>query len=93
MVDGKCSKGYPKPLVEVTRPNATRANVDGYPEVQRCRRPPGKLEFKNREYDNATANQWAVPYNSYLSQKYNCHINIEICTGITVVKYMYKYMY
>ncbi|OWZ08499.1 Helitron helicase [Phytophthora megakarya] len=85
MVDGKCFKGYPKPLVEVTR-----ANVDGYAEVQRCRRLPGKLKFKNRVYDNATANQWVVPYNPYLSKKYNCHINIEICTGITVVKYKYK---
>ncbi|OWZ09407.1 Helitron helicase [Phytophthora megakarya] len=77
MVDGKCSKGYPKPLVEVTR-----ANVDGYAEVQRCRRPPGKLKFKNRVYDNATANQWVVPYNPYMSPKYNCHINIEICTEL-----------
>ncbi|OWZ11010.1 Helitron helicase [Phytophthora megakarya] len=87
MVDGKCFKRYPKPLVEVTR-----ANIDKYVEVQKCR-PPDKLKFKNREYDNATANQWVVPYNPYLSQKYNCHINIEICTGITVVKYMYKYAY
>ncbi|OWZ06912.1 Helitron helicase [Phytophthora megakarya] len=73
MIDGKCSKGYPKPLVEVTL-----ANVDGYAEVQRCRRPPGELKFKNREYDNATANQWVVPYNP---------------TFITVVKYMYQYVY
>ncbi|OWY97751.1 Helitron helicase [Phytophthora megakarya] len=80
--------GYPKPLVEVSR-----ANVDGYAEVQRCRRPPGKQKFKTREYDNAMTNQWVVPYNPYLSQKYNCHINIEKCTGITVVKYMYKYVY
>ncbi|OWZ17966.1 Helitron helicase [Phytophthora megakarya] len=88
MVDDKCSKGYPKPLVGVTR-----ANVDGYAEGQRCRRPPGTLKFKSLEYDNVTANQWVVPFKLYLSRKYNCHINIDICTGITVVKDIYKYVY
>ncbi|CAG8729159.1 18213_t:CDS:10, partial [Rhizophagus irregularis] len=24
-------------------------------------------------------NRWIVPYNPYLYQKYNCHINVEIC--------------
>jgi hypothetical protein len=24
---------------------------------------------------------------------YNCHINVEICSSIKVVKYMYKYIY
>jgi hypothetical protein len=28
-----------------------------------------------------------------LSQKYNCHINVEIATSITAVKYLYKYVY
>ncbi|KAG3231215.1 hypothetical protein PI124_g23690 [Phytophthora idaei] len=32
-------------------------------------------------------------YNPYLSQKYNCHINVEICTAITAVKYLYKCVY
>ncbi|KAE8990269.1 hypothetical protein PR001_g21539 [Phytophthora rubi] len=88
MKDGRCSKGFPKPLVEVTR-----ANVNGYAEYRRRRRPAGVLKFRNREYDNATVNQWVVPYNPYLSQKYNCHINVEVCTGITAVKYLYKYVY
>ncbi|OWZ17455.1 Helitron helicase [Phytophthora megakarya] len=61
------------------------ANADGYAEVQRRRRPHGKLKFETDENNN-----WVVPYNPYLPQTYNCHINIEICTGITVVKYMYK---
>ncbi|KAG2823728.1 hypothetical protein PC113_g22143 [Phytophthora cactorum] len=45
------------------------------------------------EYDSETINQWVVPYNPYLSQKYNCHINVEVCTVITAVKYHYKYVY
>ena len=28
-----------------------------------------------------------------MSQKFNCHINIEACHAITAVKYLYKYCY
>jgi hypothetical protein len=34
-----------------------------------------------------------VPYNSYLSLLFNCHINVEVCTSVAVVKYLYKYIY
>ncbi|KAG3110999.1 hypothetical protein PI125_g9528 [Phytophthora idaei] len=34
-----------------------------------------------------------APYNPYISQKYNCHINVEVCTAIAAVKYLYKYVY
>ncbi|KAE9270476.1 hypothetical protein PF008_g30609 [Phytophthora fragariae] len=88
MKDGKCSKGFPKPLVEVTR-----GNQDGYPVYRWRRREPGVLTYKGKTYDNETVNQWVVPYNPYLSQKYNCHINVEVCTAITAIKYMYKYVY
>ncbi|KAE8904956.1 hypothetical protein PF003_g11076 [Phytophthora fragariae] len=88
MKDGKCSKGFPKPLVEVTR-----ANQDGYPVYRRRRREPDVLTYKGKTYDNETVNQWVVPYSPYLSQKYNCHINVEVCTAITAIKYMYKYVY
>jgi hypothetical protein len=38
-------------------------------------------------------NRWVVPYNSYLSLFFNCHINVEVCNSIVVVKYLYKYVY
>lgn len=88
MKDGKCSKDFPKPLSEVTQ-----TNQNGYPVYKRRRRPEGELEFNGRVYDNATVNQWVVPYNPYFSQKYNCHINVEVCSTITAVKYLYKYVY
>jgi hypothetical protein len=25
--------------------------------------------------------------------RYQCHINVEVCSSITVVKYLYKYVY
>ncbi len=38
-------------------------------------------------------NRWVVPYNPYLTMRYQCHINVEVCSSITVVKYLYKYVY
>ena len=35
-------------------------------------------------------NQHVVPYNRFLSLRYNCHINLEICIGFGVVKNLYK---
>lgn len=37
-------------------------------------------------------NSWVVAYNPYLLCKYNCQINVEICSDIKVVKYIYKYI-
>jgi hypothetical protein len=34
-----------------------------------------------------------VPYNSYLSLRFNCHINVEVCTFVAAAKYLYKYVY
>ncbi|KAG7956985.1 hypothetical protein I3843_11G152200 [Carya illinoinensis] len=33
------------------------------------------------------------PYNPYLLAMFDCHINIEICSTIKTVKYLYKYVY
>ena len=34
-----------------------------------------------------------VPYNDYLSRKFNCHINVEVCAGLRAVEYIHKYIY
>jgi UTP-glucose-1-phosphate uridylyltransferase len=38
-------------------------------------------------------NWWIVPYNLHLTTKYHAHINVEICSSISAVKYLYKYVY
>src|SRR5439155_7405394 len=81
MVDGKCSKRYHRDFVEVTS-----TNEYGYPLYRR--RNNGRTIVKN---NISLDNRWIVPYNPYLCQKYNCHINVEICSSIRSVKYLYKY--
>ncbi|KAG2779587.1 hypothetical protein PC129_g22883 [Phytophthora cactorum] len=88
MKDGKYTKGFPKSLSEVAN-----SHVAGYPVYRRRRRAGGVVLINGKENDNETINQWVVPYNPYLSQKYNCHINVEVCKAITAVKYLYKYVY
>jgi outer membrane lipoprotein-sorting protein len=38
-------------------------------------------------------NRWIVSYNLHLATKYHAHINVEICSSISAVKYMYKFVY
>ena len=37
-------------------------------------------------------NSWVIPYNPYLSKRFNCHINVECCTSPKAAKYLYKYV-
>ena len=34
-----------------------------------------------------------VPYNPVLLKKFNAHINVEVCTSFSAVKYLFKYIY
>ena len=83
MVDGKCSKRYFRDFTEITS-----TNEYGYPLYRR--RNNGQTIVKG---NNILDNRWIVPYNPYLCQKYDCHINVEICSSICSVKYLYKYVY
>jgi hypothetical protein len=62
---------------------------DGYPVYRR--RPNGPSHHFSRSQFLAT-NQHVVPYNPYLSQRYNSHINVEISTSSRAVKYLCKYI-
>lgn len=44
-------------------------------------------------YSYIVDNQNIVPYNKYLCMRYNAHINVEVCSTIKAVKYLFKYVY
>ena len=83
MVDGKCSKNFPKDFIE-----STVADSDGYPQYRR-RNDGRHVVCRGVTLDN----RHVVPYNPYLSLKYNAHINVEICSSIKACKYLCKYVY
>jgi hypothetical protein len=80
MKDGVCSKNFPKQFTDYTY-----EAENGYPLYER--KNDGNYIFIGK---NKIDNSWVVPYNSFLSTKYDCHINVEICTTVKAVKYIYK---
>jgi hypothetical protein len=94
-VAGACSKRFPKEFQETTN-----LGSQGYPLYRRRNEGPEAFRFKKtlKRADGTSeqfeyTNEWVVPYNPYLSKKYNCHINVEVCSSIKAIKYLYKYVY
>ena len=83
MKHGECRFGYPKRLQ-----NVTTITADGYTQLAR---PFGRSVQMT---DTFTAdNSWVVPHNKFLLCKYNAHINVECSASISVVEYMFSYVY
>jgi len=84
MKDGICQKHYPKSFQE-----STKESNNGYPIYRR--RDNGR--FIETRTGIRLDNRWVVPHNVRLINKYNAHINVEICNSILAVKYLYMYVY
>ncbi|XP_074560285.1 uncharacterized protein LOC141816402 [Curcuma longa] len=83
MKSGNCKNHYPKNFT-----SHTYHADDGYPHYRR-RNDGQRVRIRNHELDN----RWTVPYNPYLLALFDCHMNVEICSTIKLVKYLYKYIY
>ncbi|GBM32036.1 hypothetical protein AVEN_127377-1 [Araneus ventricosus] len=82
MREGVCTKQYPKEFRE-----KTEENINRYPMYQR--KSTESVRVGRHDLDN----RWVVPYNLWLSKKFNAPINVEVCASIRSVKYLYKYVY
>ena len=83
MVNGKCSKGFPKQFRQ-----ETMITEDAYACTRR--RDTGRtVEVGRRQADN----RWVVCHSKYLIWKYRCHINVESIASVKAIKYIYKYVY
>jgi hypothetical protein len=63
-------------------------NDDGYPKYYR---PNNGCSYDVGGY--MVDNSWIVPYNLYLSAKYDCHINIKCAVSLGGFKYVFKYIH
>lgn len=70
----------------------TNCNSTGYPQYRR-RNHNKIITYGNKTKVRIADNRYIVPYNAYLSLKYNCHINVEVCSTILCIKYLFKYVY
>ncbi|XP_024312150.1 uncharacterized protein LOC100833043 isoform X2 [Brachypodium distachyon] len=83
MIDGQCRFHYPRQFCP-----ATQQGKDSYP-IYRRRDDGQRVQIRGAYLDN----RWVVPYNPSLLMRYNCHINVEACSSIKAVKYLFKYIY
>ena len=85
--EGKvCKRGFPKPF----QPE-TIVEKDGYPKYQR--REGVQWEQVKGMHRYNVDHRWIVPYNPYLSRKYDAHINVKVCATVDAAKYIHKYVY
>ena len=49
--------------------------------------------LQNRNLKFTMDNYWVISYNPYLTRHFKVHINIEICSSVQAIKYIYKYIY
>ena len=87
MKRGECSKQFPKPFCQETVHN------DNMNYVQYRRRSPANGGHSHEKRGNVFDNRHVVPHCPYLLLKYDCHINVEICTSMGAIKYLFKYIY
>ncbi|KAG5535834.1 hypothetical protein RHGRI_023563 [Rhododendron griersonianum] len=83
MENGKCKNNYPRSYC-----SETSIDADGYP-IYRRRSTGEVVQIRGQMLDN----RWVVPYNPYWLAMFDCHINIEVCSTVKAVKYLYKYIY
>jgi PIF1-like helicase/Helitron helicase-like domain at N-terminus len=83
MKEGKCKSGYPKPFSDVTL-------ADGVLPVVYRRPRDGRTTYVG---DVLVDNRRVVPYNRYVAKKFNSHVNVEVCTSLGSIRYLYKYVY
>ncbi|XP_076289804.1 uncharacterized protein LOC143213637 [Lasioglossum baleicum] len=89
VIDGKCSKRYPRELVS----NTVIGN-DGYPLYSRSSaKDGGKLAtIKMRKGCIEVDIRWVVPYSPLLSKTYKAHIDVEYCNSVESIEYICKYV-
>lgn len=83
MRNGKCRFKFPKKFQE-----ETRIGEDGYATYRR----PNNGEYEYRKGIRLT-NENVAAYNPYLLKRFRSHINVEVCSELSAIKYIYKYIY
>ncbi|XP_023245112.1 uncharacterized protein LOC106638811 [Copidosoma floridanum] len=67
----------------------TVGDENGYPNY---RRRDSGITYEHPG-NNLVDNKWVVPYSLKLLEMFNCHINVDVVSSISAVKYLYKHIY
>lgn len=82
----KCDKKFPKEYQSYTSMDS-----NSFPKYKR--REGNNVNYYYYKTIIKVNNSNVVPYNPYLLLKYNCHINVEMCSTIKAIKYLNKYIF
>ncbi|TKR69482.1 hypothetical protein L596_021636 [Steinernema carpocapsae] len=101
MVNGKCSKRFPKPFSPFTvlpddqYPQYKRRSParEGVVVPEEARHLYGNTHLKKKGAVSILFdNRHVVPYNPYLTLKYGCHLNVEYVGAAKCAEYAFKYV-
>ena len=83
-----CGKGFPHEFADVTDIGEAI-----YPSYRRRSPEHGGETGRKRINRKVTTidNSWVVPYSLYLLMKYQSHINVQYCSTVKSIKYLFKY--
>ena len=82
MENSQCRKKFPKPLQQ-----QTEFSVNGYPLYRQ------RGQHRAQLHRHPVNDSWIVPHNPNLLMKFKCHMNVEVCTTVRSVKYIFKYIH
>ena len=88
-----CQKRYPQPFRNVSNMNSPSGRAE-YKRLDNG--DTAEIKTKNGENKTVTFtvdNRFIVPYNAFLTSKYDSHICVDYVTGRAVIAYLYKYTY
>ncbi|XXQ31216.1 ATP-dependent DNA helicase [Plasmodiophora brassicae] len=85
---GKCRRGFPKQFSPMTT-----LDLNEIGDQYRRRHPSHGGETFTSATGTTYNNSQVVPYNPYLLLRLNCHINVEIITTHSAIKYLFMYMH
>lgn len=86
MIEKKCKSNYPKDFR-----STTALNPNGYPSYKR---PENDRTIKKKvnKVEVNIDNRNIVPFNPFLLLTFDAHINVEVCSSIQSIKYLFKYI-
>ena len=90
MKEGKCTKKYPRNIL-----NETITSENGYPLYRRRGPDNGGFTANIRirgQTEFTVDNKWVVPYSKFLCKTFNAHINVVVCNSVRAIKYICKYI-
>ena len=87
--EGTCKKKFPKKFI-----NETHFGKDSFAQYRRVDNRDENIGVEGVSSTKVPIdNSWVVPYSPFLMSVFDCHLNVEVCSSISAVKYIYKYCY